>query len=67
MLSTIEALHKFQRRGSVIQKDLNRCHTERCAWAGPPLGVSSKPDFIQCRLLTSEQDTLCRNRTTVCQ
>lgn len=33
----IEAVHQFQRRGSVVQKDLNRRHTERCAWSGPPL------------------------------
>ncbi|OKL63516.1 hypothetical protein UA08_01663 [Talaromyces atroroseus] len=39
MFSAIQAIHKFQRRGSAIQKDLNRCDTERCAWAGPPLNT----------------------------
>uniref|UniRef100_A0A093VDU6 Trehalose phosphorylase n=1 Tax=Talaromyces marneffei PM1 TaxID=1077442 RepID=A0A093VDU6_TALMA len=29
--------YKFQRRGSVFQRDLNRPDTERCAWQGPPL------------------------------
>lgn len=35
--------YKFQRRGSVFQRDLNRPDTERCAWQGPPLDVSLVP------------------------
>ncbi|GAM39550.1 hypothetical protein TCE0_034f11188 [Talaromyces pinophilus] len=38
-MPSTNAIHQFQRRGSVFQRDLNRPDTDRCAWQGPPLNT----------------------------
>lgn len=56
--NSMEVLHRFQRRKSVVQKDINRYDTERCTWAGPPLDVSFNPFFFIVFIVFIHSDIL---------